>query len=325
MYSFMSRQRGMGRATARAAAMLSLAAFAAGALHQCTSAPPTVSGTIVAEETHAASRVGGRVARVAVAEGSSVIAGQVLVELDAPELEARRAAVAAALEELRAGSRPQEVTAAKSDADAISADLETARSDLKRARDLFKQNAIPASERDRAASRVTALEKGLAAARARRDLLTSGPREQTIAQAEARLAEADAQVAETVLRSPGAFVVETVNVKAGEVALPGQRLVTLVDPAALSVCVYVPETWLGHIRDGEEVRLRVDSFSGRDFRGTVEKVARSAEFTPRNVQTAGDRIRQVFGVTLRLAPGQEGLRAGMAADALFAGVQPEAK
>jgi len=317
----MTRQERMGRT----AALVALAAIGVGALQQCESGAPMVSGTIVAEETHVASRVGGRVARVAVAEGSSVTAGQVLIELDAPELEARRAAVAAALEELREGSRPQEVTAAKSDADAISSELETARSDLKRARDLFKQNAIPASERDRAASRVTALEKGLAAARARRDLLTSGPRELTIAQAEARLAEAEAQIGETVLRSPGAFVVETVNVKAGEVAVPGQRLVTLVDPAALSVCVYVPETWLGHIREGEEVCVRVDSFPGRDFKGTVERIARSAEFTPRNVQTVGDRIRQVFGVTLRIPPGQEGLRAGMAADALFAGVPPAPK
>ncbi len=306
----------------RAAAMLGLALFSGGALQQCESGPTSVSGTIVAEDTHVSSRVGGRVVCIAAEEGSSVTAGQVLVELDAPELDARRAAALAALEELREGSRSQELTAAKADTDTIASELETARSDLKRARDLFKQNAIQVSERDRAATRVTALEKGLTASKARRDLVTSGPREQTIAQAEARVAEAEAQIAETVLHAPAAFVVETVNVKEGEVALPGQQLVTLVDPGALSVCVYVPETWLGHIREGQEVRLNVDSFPGRDFRGIVRRVARSAEFTPRNVQTVGDRIRQVFGVTIRIPAGQEGLRAGMAADAFFAGVPP---
>ena len=87
--------------------------------------------------------------------------------------------------------------------------------------------------------------------------------------------------------------------------------------------VYVPETWLGHIREGEEVRVRVDSFPGRDFKATVERVARSAEFTPRNVQTVGDRIRQVFGVTLRIPPGGRSCARGWRRTPSSPGVPPE--
>ena len=60
--------------------------------------------------------------------------------------------------------------------------------------------------------------------------------------------------------------------------------------------VYVPESWLGLIKLGEHVRVRVDSFPGKDFDGVVEQINRQAEFTPRNVQTVADRIKQVFGV-----------------------------
>ena len=47
-------------------------------------------GVVETQEIRLASRVGGRVAEVAVAEGDEVIAGQVLVRFEAAELEARR-------------------------------------------------------------------------------------------------------------------------------------------------------------------------------------------------------------------------------------------
>jgi multidrug resistance efflux pump len=88
----------------------------------------------------------------------------------------------------------------------------------------------------------------------------------------------------------------------------------------LWVRVYVPETWLGKIKLGDHVRVRVDSFPGLDFPGEVEQVSRRAEFTPRNVQTVEDRIRQVFGVKIRLPNNDDRLRAGMAADVYFSNV-----
>ena len=72
---------------------------------------------------------------------------------------------------------------------------------------------------------------------------------------------------------------------------------------------------------GKHVRVRVDSFPGKDFDGVVEQINRQAEFTPRNVQTVADRIRQVFGVKIRLPNDDDRLRAGMAADVYFPNVK----
>ena len=85
--------------------------------------------------------------------------------------------------------------------------------------------------------------------------------------------------------------------------------------------VFVPEPWLGFIKVGGPVHVRVDSFPGEDFDGTVEQVNRQAEFTPRNVQTVEDRIRQVFGVKIRLQNHEDKLRAGMSADVTFPNVR----
>jgi HlyD family secretion protein len=93
-------------------------------------------------------------------------------------------------------------------------------------------------------------------------------------------------------------------------------------PQHLWVRVYVPEPWLGHIKLGDAVRVRVDSFRGKDFGGTVEQINRQAEFTPRNVQTVEDRIRQVFGVKIRLQNNDDRLRAGMSADVFFPKISP---
>jgi HlyD family secretion protein len=72
---------------------------------------------------------------------------------------------------------------------------------------------------------------------------------------------------------------------------------------------------------GDPVRVRVDSFPGKDFEGAVEQINRQAEFTPRNVQTVADRIRQVFGVKIRLPNTDDRLRAGMSADVYFPNVK----
>ena len=107
------------------------------------------------------------------------------------------------------------------------------------------------------------------------------------------------------------------SVRVGDVLAPNREVATLVLTQHLWVRVYVPEPWLGHIKLGDAVKARVDSFGEKDFPGTVEQIAREAEFTPRNVQTVGERVKQVFGIKVRLENAEGQLRAGMAADVVF--------
>ena len=134
-------------------------------------------------------------------------------------------------------------------------------------------------------------------------------------------AQGDAQLAEMQVKAPSDCVLEVLSVKAGDVLAANREVATLLLPQHLWVRVYVPEPWLGLIKIGDHVRVRVDSFRGKDFDGIVEQVNRQAEFTPRNVQTVEDRVRQVFGVKIRLPSGDDRLRAGMAADVYFPNVK----
>lgn len=280
--------------------------------------PPTtsVSGTIETDEVRLASRYGGRVLHLYAAEGDGLTNGQPVAELEATELQANCDRAAAQLAEAEAGPRPEEIAAAKADWEAQVAQFDFARTDAKRAEELFGQKTISATERDQAVSHASALEKSAAAAKARYDLLLAGTRKEEITAARAQLATLDAQLREMHLTAPAPSVLEVLNVKIGDVLAPNQPVATLLLTNHTWVRVYVSETWLGHIAVGQPVKARVDAFPGRDFGGTVEQVARSAEFTPRNVQTVGERVKQVFGIKVRLDPSPD-LRAGMAADVTF--------
>jgi HlyD family secretion protein len=276
------------RAAAAGLLFLSLAA--------CRPRTQPVSGTIEVDEVHIAPRTGGRVVELFAQEGDTLHKGQALARLVAPEMQARRALAQAQID-----TNMQE-------AEAIKAQLEFMRADARRQEELLKNKTVSPSEAERARSAADAEEKSLEAARMR------------IVQMHAQLAEIDAELAELNVAAPNDCVLEVLNVKVGDVLAPNQELATLILPQHLWTRVYVPETWLGYIKVGDAVRVRVDSFPGEDFKGTVEQINRQAEFTPRNVQTVEDRIRQVFGVKIRLQDHDDKLRAGMAADAEFPNV-----
>jgi HlyD family secretion protein len=276
-----------------------------------------VSGTIETDETRLASRYGGRVTEILVGEGDNVISNQLILRLSAPELFARHNQLAAQLAEWKAGARKEELATAKAEMEAIAADLDFARSEEHRTAQLANTGAIAASERDRAVANANTLEKSLAASKSRYDLLLAGTRPERIAQAEAQLGEIETQIKELEVHAPAPAIVETLHVKPGDVLAPNAPVVTLLYTSHLWVRVYVPATWLGHLHLGDKVRVQVDSFPGKNFEGEIEQIARSAEFTPRNVQTQEDRVKQVFGVKVRLPNNTPDLRAGLSADVFF--------
>jgi HlyD family secretion protein len=262
-------------------------------LAACRPRVQPVSGTIEVDEVHVAPRSGGRVVELFAEEGETLKPGQPLARLVAPELKARRELAQA------------QIDTTVQDAEAFKAQLEFMRADAGRQEALLRNKTVSASEAERAKSAADAQEKSLRAAQMR------------VVQMRAQLAEIDSELAELNVVAPNDCVLEVLNVKVGDVLAPNQELATLILPQHMWVRVYVPETWLGWIALGDAVRLRVDSFPNEDFAGTVEQINRQAEFTPRNVQTVEDRIRQVFGVKIRLQNHADKLRAGMSADAVF--------
>ena len=280
-----------------------------------------VSGTVEVDEVHVASRYGGRVEKIHAQEGDVLTNQQTLIDLDAAELRARRDYTAAVLEEFEHGPRPAEIDAARHDWESLAAQLEFAKAEAVRAEDLFAKKVNSASDLEDATSRAHTLEQSTDAAKRRYDLLAEGTRPERITQARAQLAEMDAQLREGQIVAPGDSVLEVLSVKVGDVLAANREVATLLYTQHLWVRVYIPEPWLGLIQLGQTVQVRTDS-SREEFTGTIEEINRAAEFTPRNVQTVEDRVRQVFGVKIRLPSDTGKLRAGMSVDVSFPNVPP---
>src|SRR2546421_9994688 len=206
----------------------------------CSGRGKAVSGTIEVDEAHVGPRAGGRVEKILAWEGAHLHEGQLIAQLDASELRARRDLAAA------------QIDTAIHDADAQEAQLQFLRDDARRQQDLLKRKVVSPSDAQRADSSSKAQEKNVAAAKMR------------VAQARAQLADIDAQLAEMQVVAPADSVMEGLSVKVGDVLPANREVATLLLTNHLWVRVYVPEPWLGLIKVGDPVRVRVDSFPGKD-------------------------------------------------------------
>lgn len=308
--------------------------------------PLTANGTIEATEIKVVAEVGGQLKQLLVKEGDMVKAGQLVAKLDDEPyrilVEQVKAAVntaEASLEEARAGSRTQEIEAARQEVDRLAAQVAAAREQLtlqedslKRAQALFNAEALSEQELVERQSharvaryQLEAAEAQLEAARARLSLTQAGSRQQVlerltagVKQAQENLSLAKLNMQKTRLVAPSAGVVASRNFEEGELIRPGVDVITLLDNRRLWVNVYVPEDKLSSVRIGQNVQISVDAYPNRTFPGKVIYISPKAEFTPRNVQTKKDRVNLVFRVKIQVTGGQNALRPGLPADVTFA-------
>lgn len=276
----------------------------------------TFSGTLERDEARIGSLRGGRVEAVFVREGDRLTNGQLVARLSAPELVARQAQSAARLAELEAGPRPEEIEAAHARWRALEAEAAVAALEAGRKRDLVAQGVISTSDFDEASARLASLSNQTIAAEQRWRELAAGTRPEQIAQARANLREAEAAVAELEIRAPALCQLESLLVQPGDLVGAHAPVASVLLEHPPWLRVYVPASWLGRVAVGANATIKLDAYPDRMYTGRVVQVSGEAEFTPRNVQTREERIKQVFAVKIEM-PVDASLRAGMTADARF--------
>ena len=99
----------------------------------------------------------------------------------------------------------------------------------------------------------------------------------------------------------------------GEIVTAGSAVVVVGDRKNLWVKIYVPEGHVNHIKINQSATISFDGLK-KVFKGHVSFIASRAEFTPRNVQTAEERITQTFAVKVTIDDVPDDLRPGVAAD-----------
>jgi len=271
----------------------------------------------------------GRVSDIGVREGDPVKADDELAHLDRTETDARRrqamaeaAAARAMLRELERGFRSEEVEQGRAALAAATERVNDARRDLDRVGRLHEGGAASDESLDKARTAFDVASSQQRQAQEQVRMLETGPRSETIearraqlAQAEAAVATIDATLANMTVRAPFAGIVTVRHREPGEIVSAGSPILTVMNPDDRWVKIYVPETRIGAVRIGQTATIATDTFPNKPYHGTVVFVASEAEFTPKTVQTAEERVKLVYAVKVRVVddPAHD-LKPGMPAD-----------
>lgn len=226
------------------------------------------SGRVVsASRVQVGSEIVGVVAQRLVREGDSVQAGQVLIVLEARDLEARVREAHAALEELRQSLRPQAEVAL----DEASARLQRARREHERARTLLDRELIAVEAVEQAAELETLAAAAAERARLQLAAVGAGGVQESILRE--RLAAAEAALARTEIRTVVGGTVLTRRVEPGDLVQPGQVLLEVGRDNGRELLVPFDERHLGNLNVGQPALCVTDAQPDRPFEAVVSFIA----------------------------------------------------
>ncbi|MGB7762666.1 MAG: HlyD family efflux transporter periplasmic adaptor subunit [Bryobacteraceae bacterium] len=275
----------------------------------------------LSEQVKIGSELDGKLRQVMVDEGDRVVRGQVIAVLENADYKARvelaQADLAerrAALERLLNGARAEERREADASVREARAVLDTAAAEWERRRTLLEEGAISRTEFDTVEREYRVAQARLEAAEQHFALIDAAARpddrlraEAEIRAAEAGLANAQALLEKTIVRSPLDAVVLRRYRKTGEsvIAKDETPIVSLGATGRLRVRVDVDETDVNRLREGQPAWVRADAYGDRRFTGHVVRVGQI--LGPKNIATdrATERLdTKILETLVELDPGQ---------------------
>ncbi|KRG62120.1 hemolysin secretion protein D [Stenotrophomonas terrae] len=285
-----------------------------------------VQGMADADNVNVAAKVTARLRQLHVGEGDRVSAGQVLFELDSPEVAAKERqadAVVAAAKAMAAkaedGARSEDIRAAEANWKRALAGAELATSTFRRLDNLYAEGVVSRQKRDEAQAQARSSNELARAARAQYDLALAGARvedkeaaQAQVRQAEGAKAEVDAARQETEGRAPLAGEVGKRMADIGELVPAGYPVFTLVDIDHLWVALNLREDQMNGLKPGARLQGTIPALQGRSATFDVYFISPAGDYaTWRSTrQSSGYDVRS-FEVRARPQQPIEGFRPGM--------------
>jgi HlyD family secretion protein len=319
--------------------------------------PPSelvLTGIVTTNDLIVSPQIGGRISDLKVVEGDVVKKDQLVAVIAPDELRADTAYYAHSAEgmisqvqESEAALRLQErqtadqitqaeanLAAAEAQQMAAVADLENAKLELDRSRNLSQKGVEPPQRYDTARTSYDAASAKLDSARKQVDSQKSAlalahanaeqvavrrSQVQTMQQqqqaANAQRSKAEVRLGYAEVRAPIDGIVDVRAVRIGEVVNPGQTIVTLINPDDLWIRADVEETYIDRVRLGDKMMIRLPSGETRE--GTVFYRGVDASFATQRDVSRTKRDIKTFEVRLRADNRDRRLALGMTAYVLL--------
>jgi len=221
-------------------------------------------------ESKLAFQVSGKITKRNVELGSIVHADDVLMEIDGKDIQ-------------------QTVNMNSAQVASAQAQLKLAENNLNRYRQLYEQQAISQSQLDQYQS---AYETALAAAN----------------QSSAQYFQGTNQLSYSALRADSAGVVSSITAEAGQVATPGQTVITLVRDGNREIEINVPENRIDTLRKAAEFKVNFWALPNVAVEGKIREIAPMA-----------DAVSRTYKVRISLINAPPEIKLGMTAAVAVAG------
>jgi len=205
-------------------------------------------------------------------QGDRVKKGQLLAELDTPELKARLAAARAAQNRAQKDLGRSRATLAKAQAN-----LALAQSNYRRDQEVFKPGYISQAAFDTTSAALKVAAGETAEARAN-VAATEAALQQAAAEAQAAAATLDY----TRILAPMDGLLTVRKAEVGDTITPGAPIFQMVDLDLIWVAAWIDETQIAALKEGQEAQIRLRS--GRSFLGTVVRLNKEADMVTREME-----------------------------------------
>jgi len=306
--------------------LLMMVAIALAILFRAHNQDLVLQGEVDAPEVIVASKAKGRVVERLIERGDDVKSGQLIIQLDSPELMAQLRSAQATRDEAKAqlelslhGTREESIRNLRANLAQAEAQYRNAQNDYNRNLSVAGKGYISKSELDASRrSRDTAFQQ-VQAAKANLDEGINGDRVEQRQQyaaalraAEENLLQIQAQSDDLQVKAPVDGEVGPIPAEVGELLNAGSPLVTLIRVPDAYFVFNLREDILAHVRKGDKVTLRVPALKDKMIDTEVRYIAPLGDYaTKRATRATGDFDLKTFEVRLYPSQPVDGLRPGM--------------
>ena len=278
----------------------------------------TGNGRIEAVQIDVAAKNAGRITEILVDEGEFVMAGQVLAIMDTQVLQAQLSEAEANLRHALIGietaqAQVRQREAEKNAAAAVMAqrriERDAAVKRYARTEELARKGNASSQLLDDDNTRLQASKAGLSASEANlaaSDAAIGAARAQVVgaeanvAAARATIQRIEAEIEDSSLKSPRDGRVQYRIAEPGEVVAGGGKVLSLVDLGDVYMTFFLPTEAAGRVALGSDVRLILDAAPHYVIPAKASFVSDVAQFTPKSVETAEERLKLTFRIKARI-------------------------
>ena len=290
--------------------------------------PVILQGEAVASEVRISGKVPGRIKTFLAEEGSSIHAGDTLVIIDSPELDAKleqaTSAENAALaqnKKANKGARKELILGAYEMWQKSLVGVDITKKSFDRVQRLYDKGVLPAQKRDEAEAQYKAAVATANGAKSQYDMALNGAeledKEAALAlvgRAKGAVKEVESYLQETTLTSPIDGEISEIYPKRGELVGTGAPIMTIVDMNDIWFSFNVREDLLGSMKVGSTFKVKIPALNNQEVEVKISYVKALASYaTWKATKTSGQFDVKTFEVRARPTQKVADLRPGMTA------------